>query len=242
MTAERKKTAATGPEQQPEKEGLPSSARPLPKRFYLRKAEAAAEDLIGTYVVKWECARVLAGRIVEAEAYLPDDPASHTYSGVTPRTEAAFLEGGRTYVYLIYGMYSCLNVVCGPAGYGGVVLLRALEPVCGLEIMTARRFNGRRPPKRAERLLLDGPGKLTAAFGIDYRRDNNRSLLGEEELGIYEVPGTQRPKVVRSRRIGIRKAADALLRFCDADSLYLSRPAVSSPDKSPYRRSKSSIE
>jgi DNA-3-methyladenine glycosylase len=233
VTAGRKKAAAGAAQHGagPEKECLPPPARPLRKRFYLRTADAVAEDLIGAYLVKQEEEVMLAGRIVEAEAYLPDDPASHTFSGLTPRTEAAFLEGGRTYVYLIYGMYSCLNVVCGPAGYGGVVLLRALEPVCGLSSMTDRRFHGRRPPKRAEYRLLDGPGKLTAAFGLDYRRDNNRSLLGEGELSIWGRSGNTKPKIVRSRRIGITKAAELELRFCDAESDYLSRPAVSFPDR-----------
>src|SRR5579864_9602840 len=130
----------------------------LPRKFYARPTIEVARDLLGKVIVHGGA----AGRIVETEAYLGgDDLAAHSARGITDRTRVIFGPPGHAYVYLIYGMYECLNLVCERAGKPGCVLIRALEPVAGLEIMQQRR-----PAAHRVEDLASGPGKLTLALGI----------------------------------------------------------------------------
>jgi DNA-3-methyladenine glycosylase len=148
---------------------------------------------------------ISSGRIVETEAYLPDDPASHTFNGPTDRNRVMFGPAGHLYVYLSYGIHRCANVVTGPEGSGQAVLLRALQPIEGIDLMRTRR--GRPDP-----VLADGPGKLCQAMGIDLEHDGVE-LLGGSDISIVDdgVPPPTDPRV--GPRVGISKAIDAPLRF-----------------------------
>lgn len=154
---------------------------------------------------------LLAGRIVETEAYTgADDPASHAFRGRTARNAVMFGPAGHAYVYFTYGMHHCLNVTAGAAGTAGAVLLRALEPLGGVEVMRAR---GDRGP---ERRLLSGPGKIGRAFGLtlaDNGRDFTRGPLGLAAGS--PIPDRQ---VAASRRIGITRAVDLPYRFVVIDN------------------------
>jgi DNA-3-methyladenine glycosylase len=158
-----------------------------------------------------DAGRELAGRIVETEAYLPlIDPACHGYRGPTPRNDAIFGRAGCAYVYFIYGNHFCFNVTTEPAGIGGAVLIRALEPLQGVDVMQRRR-----PAGTPEAALACGPGNLCRAFGID--RSSNGTDLRHGGLTI-EIPRARPTDVGAGPRIGIREAADWPLRFIDPSS------------------------
>lgn len=164
----------------------------------------------------------MSGRIVETEAYLPDDPASHAYRGETPRNRSMFAPPAHAYVYQIYGTSHCLNVSTEAAGIGAAVLIRALEPIAGLEAM--RAFRGR--PALRDHELLRGPGNLARGLaigreldGIDLDRDARLSLADD---GTAAEVGT-------SRRIGISRAAERELRFYARGSRAVSGPRSLSP-------------
>jgi len=181
--------------------------------FFERPAEALAEALLGCVVVHGET----AGMLVETEAYLDvDDLAAHSARGITPRTKVIFGPAGRAYVYLIYGMHECLNVVADSDGKPGCVLVRALEPLCGLEEMRARRkWNG---PAIG---LANGPGKLTHALGITRKQYGERLDRGPLTIRRWR----QKPAftVARTPRIGIRESVDLPLRFVWAGHPCLSK-------------------
>lgn len=171
----------------------------------------AARALIGwTFLVDGA-----GGVIVETEAYAPDDPASHSYAGRTRRNATMFGPPGRLYVYRSYGIHWCANVVCGATGVGAAVLLRALEPTAGVEMMRARR--------RLDdpRLLCSGPGRLTQALGITREHDGLSLECAPFEL-IPPVAPTE--AVVAGPRVGISRAADRPWRYTLAGSTYASRP------------------
>jgi DNA-3-methyladenine glycosylase len=184
----------------------------LPRRFYLRPAITVARDLLGTYLVSRSAGQALIGRIVEVEAYLGErDPASHAYRGKTPRNEVMFGEGGHLYVYFTYGMHHCCNVVTGPEGRASAVLLRAVEPVRGVDLMRERREGGTRG-RVSDAALTNGPGKLCQALGIT-RELNGADLCGER-IWIGKTRGPRRRmKVARSPRVGISQGQHHLWRF-----------------------------
>lgn len=181
----------------------------LPHRFYDRLADEVAPDLLGMHLVRTIGDEVRIGRIVEAEAYLgPPDLAAHSTKGRTKRTSVMYGPPGYAYVYLIYGMYHCLNAVTGPGLHASAVLIRALEPVAGLEGSAS------------------GPGRLCRAMGIDlslYGHDLSRG-----ELTVVEPPGGRGTfAIVRSPRIGVDYAkewAAEPLRFSIAGDPFVSRP------------------
>lgn len=188
----------------------------LPDGFFDADAVTLARALIGAELIFAGA----GGRIVETEAYRADDAASHSFRGMTPRNRAMFGPVGCAYVYRSYGMHWCLNVVCHAAEPGSAVLVRALEPLEGLDAMAMRR--GTSDP----RLLCSGPGRLTQALGIDG---------GQDGLALDQPPFALRPasgpvEVSAGPRIGISKAVDMPWRFGLAGSRFLSRPmrAVSS--------------
>lgn len=173
---------------------------------------AAARALIGwTLLVDG-----VGGPIVEAEAYAPDDPASHAFGGPRVRNAAMFGPPGTLYVYRSYGIHWCVNVVCGPAGTGAAVLVRSLEPMHGIETMRSRR--GREP-------LASGPGNVGQALGASPALNGEPAVL---------VPPDRRRRVEASIRIGITKAVDRPWRFFDPDSRAVSRP-LSSAARGPRR-------
>lgn len=185
----------------------------LERDFYARSVHHVARDLIGCVVRHGET----AGRIVETESYHMEEPACHAYAGVTERTRTLFAPPGHAYVYFSYGVHSLLNAVCEEEGTGAAVLIRAVEPIDGIEEMRARR--------RVERLteLCSGPGKLTQALGIGLAL-NDSSLVDGPIVVLDREPGAREPRVVIGERIGITKATDLPWRFCDAGSAHVSRP------------------
>jgi len=191
----------------------------LVAEFYARPVLEVARELIGCVVEHRGC----SGTIVETEAYHESEPACHAFIGVTPRTRTLFEEPGTVYVYRSYGIHTLLNAVCEPAGVGAAVLIRALEPLEGVETMRARRgMAGRRRESRHDRSLCSGPGKLTQALGIEMSENGTSLIDGSVSIRSGE-PGT-RWQVAASARIGITKAVDLRWRFCAAGSRHLSRP------------------
>jgi DNA-3-methyladenine glycosylase len=168
------------------------------------------------------------GRIVEVEAYRGEnDPASHAFRGLTPRNATMFGPAGLLYVYFTYGMHFCANVVCGPPGQAGALLLRALEPLAGIEAMrsarSARRRDGRPPPDRD---LCRGPANLTSALDIDRSLDGSDLLArsGPAAAGPSLRKGVAVPadEVARGPRVGITRATEEPWRFWVAGSPYVS--------------------
>jgi DNA-3-methyladenine glycosylase len=158
----------------------------------------------------------VGGVIVETEAYEREDPASHSFVGITERTKVMFGLPGRAYVYLSYGIHRLLNFVCEPEGEAAAVLIRALEPTTGLDEMHARR-----PAARSDLDLCSGPGKLTEALGVTLA--DNAARLDEPPFQILPPEGDP-PEVVASERIGITKAVERPWRFTAAGNKYVSRP------------------
>ena len=185
----------------------------LPQSFYDRSVHEVARELIGCVVRHGET----AGRIVETESYHMEEPACHAFAGVTERTRTLYGEPGHAYVYFSYGIHSLLNAVAEPEGVGAAVLIRALEPVDGIEVMRARR--GVERPEE----LCSGPGKLTQALDIGLSLNESSLMDGPIELRTRE-PGAREPRVVAGERVGITKAVGLPWRFCDADSPHVSRP------------------
>lgn len=185
----------------------------LDRDFYARPADEVARDLLGKVVVHGET----SGIIVETEAYLGgEDLASHSAAGITKRTRVIFGPPGHAYIYLSYGMHECLNIVAEPAGQAGCVLIRALEPVSGLEIMRQRR-----PAARSTRDLASGPGKLTRAMGITLAHYGADLTCGD--LLVESAPRTEPFDIVITPRIGITKCADLPLRFLMKGNPFVSR-------------------
>jgi DNA-3-methyladenine glycosylase len=169
-----------------------------------------ARDLVGCTLLVDR----VGGVIVEAEAYAPDDPASHSYNGRTPRNAVMFGPPGRLYVYRSYGIHWCANVVCGDDGVGAAVLLRALEPTSGIEEMRARR--GVDDP----RLLASGPGRMTQALGLTGEHDG-ADLAGPPFA--FALPSTS-VDVTASTRVGITRAVERRWRYSLTGSTFVSRP------------------
>lgn len=206
---------------------LPTSAQPLAAAFYERPVLDVARALIGCVV---SCGSS-AGVIVETEAYHQSEPACHAFVGLTPRTTVLFGPPGVAYVYRSYGIHACLNAVCEPEGTGAAVLIRALEPLDGIEAMRARRGLGRLES------LCSGPGRLTQALGITL--DHNGSSLGRGPV-VFSEPAASwgEVPVAAGPRVGITKAAELPWRFCVAGSPFLSRPAGAAV---PSRRGRRSV-
>jgi DNA-3-methyladenine glycosylase len=190
--------------------------RSLSRAFFARSTIEVAQDLLGKLIVHKLNGCTLAGKIVEVEAYLgANDQAAHSARGVTARTKVLFGPPGHAYVYFIYGMYECLNLVCEPDGVAGGVLIRALEPVAGIAEMQRRR-----PGARRLRDLTSGPGKLTLAMGITrahYGRDVTRG-----DLQVRAFADASPPEVVATTRIGIAVSQDLPLRFHIKDNEFVS--------------------
>ena len=183
------------------------AGRPLPRRFYERPVRVVARAVLGRLLVHDEPGGRSAGRIVEVEAYGDArDPASHACAGRTARNGAMFGPGGHAYVYFTYGMHHCLNLVTGVEGRAAAVLVRALEPVQGIERMRSRR---RRAP---DARLMSGPGCVTRALGLTLAQD--RLDLTRGPLWISDLPVHRRGfRVATGPRIGIRAGVERAWRF-----------------------------
>ena len=180
---------------------------------YARSVHEVARDLVGATLRHGRT----AGRIVEVESYHQEEPACHAFIGPRPRTEVLFGPPGRAYVYRSYGIHALLNAVAEHEGIGAAVLIRAIEPLDGIEVMRKRRRVAR------DEDLTNGPGKLTEALAIGL--DMNGVPLEDGPIRIEPRDGSSRPpRIVTGTRIGITKAADLPWRFCDATSRFVSRP------------------
>lgn len=205
-----------------------AKAVPLPAEFYLREPRQVAPNLLGKLLMRREGRQIRAARMVEVEAYLGvDDPAAHAYRGPTRRNEVLFGPPGHAYVYFIYGFHYCLNISCEPVGRAGSVLIRALEPVAGLDLMYAARAlepgNGR---PSALRLLTSGPGRLAEAFSITRDRDNGKDVTSRRsDLQVLD-DGYQPENIAITARIGLTKAADEKLRYVIAGNPFVSGKRV----------------
>lgn len=188
-------------------------SEPLDEEFFARSVHEVAVDLLGCTLLFEGC----GGVIVETESYERDDPACHAYVGRTKRNEVLFGPPGRAYVYLSYGIHSLLNAVAEPEGEAAAVLIRALRPTVGLEVM--RRHRGR----EQEQELCSGPGKLTEALGVGLA-DNGASLTAPPFAILPREGGWGDVEVAVGPRIGISKAADRPWRFCAAGCRFVSRP------------------
>jgi DNA-3-methyladenine glycosylase len=182
--------------------------------FFARDVVEVAQDLVGCVVRRGET----SGVIVETEAYHDSEPACHAFVGRTPRTRTLFGPPGRAYIYRSYGIHALLNAVSEPEGVGAAVLIRALEPLDGIDVM-----RGRRGLERVEE-LCSGPGKLTQALGVEL--DLNGADLARGPIVISPRPARWRSVTARAGpRIGISKAVELPWRFCAAGNRFVSKPA-----------------
>jgi len=208
-------------------EPLPRGWKKMPRRFFTEPPEVVAPKLLGKLLARYTSVGWLAGRIVEVEAYLgphitaTPDPAAHSFRGITDRNRVMFGPAGHAYVYFIYGMYYCVNVTCEPEGKAGAVLIRALEPVLGLEAMAANRGLA---VHSAAAKLTGGPGKLCRALGITRSEHNGLDLLDAASPLQLRDDGFVCSAPEITPRIGIRHAADLPLRFAIPDNHCVSRP------------------
>jgi DNA-3-methyladenine glycosylase len=188
----------------------------LKRAFYQRHPAVVARELLGKILVRKLNGKTLSGRIVETEAYSSDDPASHAYHGLTESNRALFGEPGHAYIYFTYGMHFCLNIVARRGKPAGGVLIRALEPLEGIDQMKRRRNS------ESLRNLMSGPGKITQALKID------KTLYGADltRRGAMFITdeGDARFQTVRTPRIGIGSAREKLWRFVVQGNRYVSRP------------------
>ena len=197
----------------------------LPRKFFDRNAVTVARELLGKLLIRREGRKLLAGRIVEDEAYLGAlDPAAHAYVGRTARNAVLFGPPGHAYVYFIYGNHYCTNVSCIPEGDAGSVLLRALEPVFGITEMAKLRGVVLSETPRASqlRVISSGPGRMSEALGITRERDNGKDLT-DPRSDLWLADDVYRVgRIATTKRIGINKAIDEPLRFVIAGNLFVS--------------------
>jgi DNA-3-methyladenine glycosylase len=207
--------------------------RRLNRSFFNRSTLKVAKELLGKYLVVKQGGNYVSGKIVETEAYIgPNDPASHAYRGMTPRNRIMFGHPGYAYVYFTYGMHHCLNFVTERKGFPAAVLVRALEPADGIEIMKKRRKIVENPALRSEssgsktkggndlKNLTNGPAKLCQALGID-RTLNGADLCSDV---IYvEDRGNKPIKIVSSYRMGITEGKDKKWRFYIENNKFVSK-------------------
>jgi DNA-3-methyladenine glycosylase len=189
----------------------------IPRSFYLRPTRTVAKELLGLFLVRRIGRRIMAGRIVEVEAYRgAHAPASHAYRGRTKRNEVMFRNGGHLYVYFTYGMHYCANVVTETEGIGHAVLIRALEPTEGIAQMKKHRGND------DVSTLCSGPARLCQALGIG-RADNGTDLCDHEIWIARGASSTGRVSISKTTRVGISQGKDHRWRFLITNSPFVSK-------------------
>ena len=194
----------------------------LPRKFYTREVRAVAKDLLGKILIKKDGNSILAGKIVEVEAYDGKiDQAAHTFIGKTKRNRIMFNEGGYFYVYFTYGTHYCCNVVTGKKDHGTAVLIRAIEPVKGVKKMIENRY-GRDLLNEKERFnLTSGPGKVCRAMGIN--KSHYGADLTDGTIFILDSQKVQKNMIVVTKRVGIKKSIELPWRFYIKDNPYVSK-------------------
>jgi DNA-3-methyladenine glycosylase len=209
--------------------------RLLPRSFFEASSQEVAPRLLGKVLVHRSAAGVMAGRIVEVEAYLgphndPPDPAAHSHRGPTPRNRVLFGPAGYAYVYAIYGRYFCMNIACEVSGQAGCVLLRALEPIAGIDLMNANRgltmtcLSPGPAHGKLARQLTSGPGRLCQAMGLTRPVHNAIDITSAASPLQVRDDGSVVREVLVTARIGIRHAVDWPLRFAIPDHICVSGP------------------
>ena len=194
----------------------------LKKNFYSRKVLTVAKELLGKILVKENGREFYAGKIVEVEAYDGSmDKAAHSFPGKTKRNEIMFREGGYLYVYLSYGVHYCCNVVTGEKDKGTAVLIRAVEPIEGIESMSKNRFGRTQINEKEMHNLTSGPGKVCKAMNIN--TEHSGIDLTGNKIYILDQPNIEAKMIGISKRIGITRSANLPWRFYIKDNPYLSR-------------------
>ena len=214
-SAQVSKAGTKGTKAQGTKRSTVGLGRLLPRSFFEHAPELVAPRLLGKLLVHRTQRGIMAGRIVEVEAYLGPhnalpDPAAHSYCGETPRNQVLFGPAGHAYVYAIYGMYFCMNITCEVEGLAGCVLLRALEPVAGEALMAKNRDLA---PNAPLRLLTSGPGRLCEALGLTRMEHNGLDMTNSSSPLQARDDGFAVREIRVTARIGIRHAVDWPLRF-----------------------------
>ena len=194
----------------------------LNRSFYKRELLVVAKELLGKILVKSDSEELLAGKIVEVEAYDGRiDEAAHTFIGKTKRNEIMFEEGGYFYVYFTYGAHFCCNIVTGKKGHGTAVLIRAIEPLKGIEQMSFKRYGKNLVNEKEKYNLTSGPGKVCQAFGITKEYYGEDLIKGRVFLlNQKKIP---EEKIIQTTRIGINKSTDLNWRFYIKNNPFISR-------------------
>jgi DNA-3-methyladenine glycosylase len=201
---------------------MKKSNQKLKKSFYTRNVLIVAKELLGKIIVKRDGSKILSGRIAEVEAYDGSiDQAAHTFRGKTERNKIMFGAGGFLYVYFTYGNHYCCNIVTGEEGSGTAVLIRAVEPLTGIDIMIKNRFGRDLLNEKEKFNLTSGPGKLCRAFAITM--DHYGTDLTGDDIYILNSPKIKPEEIVVSRRIGIIKSVDLPWRFYIEENPYVSK-------------------
>ncbi len=190
-------------------------SRILDKSFYDRNTTEVAKDLLGCILVNKTEKGITTGKIVEVEAYLEGDPASHSYKGKTIRNRAMFGPPGHAYIYFIYGMYYCFNVVTREEGVGEAILIRSLEPLGGIELMKKRRQH-----KTPTSNLCNGPAKLVRSMGIEHNYNDRNITKGDFFISDKIDKNIE---IIQTARIGIKVGTQLLLRFYIKGSRFISK-------------------
>jgi len=197
---------------------LKHNYKPVTVKFYLRDSLTVSRELLGKILIRNTGKKILAAKIVETEAYLGEhDPASHAYQKITKRNRVMYERGGLVYVYFIYGNYFCFNLVSGPEGTGNATLIRAVEPLEGIDEM--KKFRG---PVKNLHELTNGPAKLCLAMNIDsslYGADATES----RSIFISKPDKREKPEIITTRRIGLNVGVDFPYRFFIKDNPYVTK-------------------
>ncbi len=197
-------------------------SKKLRRDFYLNDTLLVAENLLGKIFVRKVGGKFLSGKIVETEAYIGEvDESAHSYKGKTERNSVMFNEGGHLYVYFTYGMYFCANVVTEKEGRGNAVLLRAMEPLEGIDTFAQNRFGKSEITEREKINLLNGPAKICMGFEIN-KNENGTDLLGDD-IFILDASPIDKGKILISERIGISKSKELPWRFYIKNNKYVSK-------------------
>lgn len=194
----------------------------LPKKFYQRELHTIAKELLGKIFVKIHDEKILAGKIVEVEAYDGRvDQASHSFNGKTKRNEVMFGGGGFLYVYFTYGMHFCANVVTGKLNEGTAILLRAIEPLEGVELMAMNRYGKTKISEKEKINLANGPGKICSAFAM--ARKENGTDLCSDSIFILNSKKIKPDEIAEVTRIGIKKSVDLPWRYYIKNNPFVSK-------------------